>query len=251
MAPVKYRILALLAVLIVCAAAAHAQQPLGLQIANGRVTLHAQNVPVRTILAEWARLGGAKIVNGDRVAGAPVTLDLENVPERQALDIILRGVSGYMLAARDAAASGASIYDRIMILPTSVAPRNPPPSAPVVSRGPAPIISRPIAAQPDDQDADDDPPQDVAPGDEDGAPIPRPLVLPRPIPTAIGGVAPISLPPATVVPNDTPQQTPPAVITTPGNPFGMPPGSSGRPGGMTPTPAQQTAPPPPNAGNPN
>ena len=247
----KYRILALTAVLIGCAAAAHAQQPLRLQIANGRVTLHAQNVPVRTILAEWARLSGAKIVNGDRVAGAPVTLDLEDAPERQALDIILRGVSGYMLAARDAGASGASIYDRIMILPTSVAPRNPPPTAPLVSRGPAPVIARPIAAQPDDSDADDNPPQDVAPGDEDSVPIPRPIVLPRPTPTAAGGVPPISGPPATVAPNDTPPQTPPAVITTPGNPFGMPPGASGRPGVMTPPTPPQTAPRPPNADNPN
>jgi hypothetical protein len=65
------------------------------------VTLHAQNVPVRTILAEWARVGGARIVNGERVAGAPVTLDLEGIPERQALDIILRGVSGYVVAARE------------------------------------------------------------------------------------------------------------------------------------------------------
>src|SRR5919201_1822712 len=109
-------------------ALAQAPAPLRLQISGGRVTLHADNVPVRTILAEWSRLGGARIINGDRVAGAPLTLDLEGVPERQALDIVLRGVAGYVLAAREPGSPGASMYDRIMILPTSVAPRNPVPA---------------------------------------------------------------------------------------------------------------------------
>src|SRR5256885_10049909 len=45
----------------------------------------------------------------------------------RSLDIILRGVSGYMLGAREPGATTASMYDRIMILPTSVTPRNPPP----------------------------------------------------------------------------------------------------------------------------
>src|SRR5258705_13992364 len=99
-APMQFRVLALSLALIGCATFVRAQQPLRLQIGEGRVTLHAQNVPIRTILAEWARLGGATVINGDRVAGAPLTLDLEGVPEREALDIVLRGVSGYMLAAR-------------------------------------------------------------------------------------------------------------------------------------------------------
>jgi hypothetical protein len=48
---------------------------------------------------------------------------LNNVPEGQALDIILRSVAGYMAAPRAAAEPNASLYDRIMILPTSTAPR--------------------------------------------------------------------------------------------------------------------------------
>src|SRR5688500_19644164 len=98
-------------------------QNLKLHIQDGRVTLEAQNVPVRQILAEWARLGGAKIINGEKVAGAPVTLQLADVPERQALDIVLRSVSGYMLAARQTGTEGLSAFDRLLILPTSVAPR--------------------------------------------------------------------------------------------------------------------------------
>ena len=120
----SFRILLLAGALVGVAAVAAAQAPLQLHISNGRVTLHAQNVPVRTILAEWSKVGGAKIINGEAVAGAPLTLDLEAVPERQALDIVLRGVSGYVLAARQPGTpnvdvngrviAGVSMYDRIM-----------------------------------------------------------------------------------------------------------------------------------------
>jgi hypothetical protein len=146
----SFRILLLAGALVAVAAVADAQAPLQLFISNGRVTLHVQNVPVRAILAEWSKVGGAKIINGEGVAGAPLTLDLEGVPERQALDIILRGVSGYVLAARQSGVAGVSMYDRIMILPTSVAPRNPPPAM----AGTAPGIIRPLVPrQADDQNA--------------------------------------------------------------------------------------------------
>jgi hypothetical protein len=236
----KYRLFALTVVLIGCAALVRAQQPLRLQIAAGRVTLHAQNVPVRTILTEWARLGGAKIVNGDRVVGAPLTLDLENVPERQALDIILRGVSGYMLAAREPGAAGASMYDRIMILPTSAAPRTPAPTTPGPILPNAPGLGRPIGPPrvPGDQD-DNDGPNGVA-GNDDGVPVPRPVALrPTPNPTGFNSVP---LPPIGT-PEETPPKTAPGVVSTPANPFGVPPGSSTMPGVIAPPPP---ASPPPN-----
>ena len=144
----KFRISTIAAALLCCAALARAEgPPLRLQISDGRVTLHAQNVPMRTILAEWARIGGTKIVNGDRVGGAPLTLDLEGVPERQALDIILRSVSGYALGMRAADTQGASMYDRIMILPTSVAPRNPTPAAGAPFQGGPGGLIRPIRSE--------------------------------------------------------------------------------------------------------
>jgi hypothetical protein len=235
----QFRILAAALALAVCAALAHAQSPLRLQISGGRVTLHAQNVPVRTILAEWARIGGAQIVNGDRVAGAPVTLDLEGVPERQALEIILRGVSGYVVAAREPGASGASMYDRIMILPTSVAPRNPAPAAAVLQApgGLRPVVPRQAAEEQNDGDGD-------AGGitGNDGVPLGRPVPVPTQIPgsrPAAGGVPfnPAVQPPV-VLPDSNPPQTqqPPPVVGTPGNPFGLPAGSSLRPGVITPPP---------------
>ncbi len=72
----KCRIAGLAVLVLGWAALAAAQTPLQLEIRGGLVTLHAQNVPVRTILSEWSRLGGAKIIGGDRVAGSPLTLDL-------------------------------------------------------------------------------------------------------------------------------------------------------------------------------
>ena len=108
-------------VVLALSASASAQQ-LTLQFQDGRVTVDAAGVPVRTILSEWARLGGTRVVGADRVSGAPLTIRLENVPEAQALEIILRNVAGYMAAPRRADSSGASTYDRILVLPTSSAP---------------------------------------------------------------------------------------------------------------------------------
>ncbi|HEX2214146.1 MAG TPA: hypothetical protein VHH12_12015 [Mycobacterium sp.] len=122
-----------LALVLLVAVPAQAQQ-LSLQITDGRVTLDAVNVPARQILAEWARVGGTKVVGAERITGTPLTLKLADMPERQALDIILRNVAGFMAAPRQASASpGASTYDRILIMATSSAPA---PST--ASRVPAP-----------------------------------------------------------------------------------------------------------------
>lgn len=93
-----------------------------LQVANGRITLRARDATVREILAEWARVGQVKIVNGEKVSSTPITLDLQGVPEAQALNTLLRSVSGYMAAPKAQVASGTSIYDRIIIMATPRAP---------------------------------------------------------------------------------------------------------------------------------
>src|SRR5688500_15932289 len=117
------RLFVSLALVLAFALPASARQ-LKLEISGGRVNLDANAVPVRQILTEWARIGGTKVVGGDKVTGAPVTLKLVNVTERQALDILLRNVAGFMAAPRQAsAAPGASGFDRILIMATSsVAP---------------------------------------------------------------------------------------------------------------------------------
>lgn len=110
------------AVLLTVASPVAAQQ-LTLQIQDGKVTLDAVNVPARQILAEWARLGGTKVVGAEKIVGPPLTLKLVDTPERRALDVILGSVAGFMAAERQASATpGASVYDRILILATSTAP---------------------------------------------------------------------------------------------------------------------------------
>jgi len=92
---------------------------------GGRVSVDATSATVRSILNEWAKNGGTKVLGAEKVSGAPVTLKLVNVPEAQALEIILRSVAGYM-AAPSKIATGPSIYDRILIMATTSAP---PPAA--------------------------------------------------------------------------------------------------------------------------
>ena len=98
-------------------------QAVKLEFKQGRVNLVAQNAPLRSILAEWTRLGGTRIVNGERVPGGPLTIELNGVTERQAVDVLLRNAAGYMVAPRVAGSSAASSFASILILPTSAAPR--------------------------------------------------------------------------------------------------------------------------------
>lgn len=91
-------------------------------IHDGRVTVVAEDAPLRQILDEWARVGQTRMVNADKVFGPAVTLQLVDVPEREALDTLLRSVSGYIAAPRSVAIANASMYDRITIMPTSHTP---------------------------------------------------------------------------------------------------------------------------------
>jgi|SoiMethySBSTD1v2_1073268.scaffolds.fasta_scaffold172825_3 hypothetical protein len=233
------------ALLLIPALRADAQQPVSVQFSAGRVTLVARNAPIRTILAEWARLGGATVVNGERVAGAPVTLELTNVPERQALDVILRGVAGYMLAPRRAGSVGASAFDRIMILPTSAAPRNPPPVTAAAAR---PGIPRRVVMPPRAPEAAPDAPvevevEDAVESDAVASPPVNPALAPRvpPVVRPLPGAEP-----SQDQPESDDQGAPAAgttVTTTPSNPFGLPVGSSATPGVISPVPRPQQQPP--------
>ncbi len=115
---------------------------LKLSIKDGLVTLIAQDVPLSMVMAEWAKVGQTRVVNGEKVL-TPVTLQLFDVPERRALDIILRSASGYMLAERPTPVANASVFDRILILPTSRPPANSP-----VNTAPAAFNQRPSQVVP-------------------------------------------------------------------------------------------------------
>ena len=121
---------------------------------QGLVTIIADEVPVSRILAEWARLGQTKIVNGEKLMTV-VSLQLVDMPERKALDILLRSASGYMAAERQTPVQGASAFDRIMILPFSR-----PPAAAAISPSspmPQPFNAGPRQMIPQPQDDDGQP----------------------------------------------------------------------------------------------
>jgi hypothetical protein len=239
------------AILVAFALPAEAQ--LKLTISDGRVTLEATNVPARQILSEWARVGGTKVVGAEKIVGAPLTLRLVDMPEKQALDIILRNVAGFMAAPRLASATpGASTYDRILIMATSSTPA--PPSTPTRGANTAGVgngvngaqrrvpprpqnIPPPVAddATADDDQRDDNDQADTganeppvftfpAPGAQPGM---NPVFTPVPAGTtqSPGNTQPvITLQPGTNGPtiyNFVPNQGQPAATPTPNNPFGV------------------------------
>jgi hypothetical protein len=213
-------------------AASAAAGELKLSMQNGRVTLVADNVPLRQILQEWARIGQVKIVNGEKLAGpgvTNVTLRLIDTPEKDALDVLLRSASGYIAAPRPEQVANAAIYDRVTIMPTSRAP------APTASNMAAPTFQRP-PQQIDDSDepinvAMPPPPQpNPVVGQFPGMP-PQPGMMPPQLQPG-APQAPLTSPrPGAVAPPPTPN-----VITNPYQPIrppGTPPttGRGGGPGG--------------------
>lgn len=90
---------------------------LRLAFLNGRVTLVAQDVPLRTILAEWERVGGTIVVNRDAAPGVSVTLDLADVSETRALAILLQQAAGYFARERSDFEGTSSRFTRIVIMP--------------------------------------------------------------------------------------------------------------------------------------
>lgn len=194
-------------------------------MSNGTVSVSARDATVGQILAEWSRVGQTRIVNAERVAGAPLTLELTNVPEAQALDTILRSVSGYVAAPRATAEPRASVYDRIFLLPTSTgtAQRQ-------VAAAPAPSggFQAPPFPQPqDDGDRDVELPRGPFPGAGAGAAGQPPV--------RVNGPTPFGQPP---IPQQAPSQAlPPVNATTPSGPFGV-----STPGMPVPTPQQQGLP---------
>ena len=215
------RTAAVCAALLLTVAAPSTAQNVTLEFADGRVTLVARNVPTPAILAEWARLGGTRFVGADRIAGPPVTLELSGVSERQALEVLLRGVAGYLITARDTAGAGASFVDRVMILPTS-SPLRPGSAAATFASPPLPQFVSP----------EDDPTERPVPTGR--------IVIGRPGQTPVGGVSiggapePFPSPAPPQMPAPRPGVTP---GPTPTNPFTTLPGSS-RPGEIMPVPQQ-------------
>ena len=191
---------------------ASARADVQIAMRDGLVTLNAAGATVREILAAWATVGQTRIVNAERVNGGPVNLQLQDVPEEQALEIILRSVSGYLAAPRASAVANASRYDRIFVMPTSTPPR----TAPAPVPAPQPVFPQPqfnpTIQQPQPLDGDDDDPTpnpNVPPGQR--GPIftfPQPGVVPPPV-----SMPPGMVPPVRQVP---PPARPPTGVAVPG-----------------------------------
>jgi hypothetical protein len=220
------------AALILSAAVTAQAQTVKVEFLMGKVNLTAQNAPLRTVINEWARVGGMRVINPERLSTTPVTLQFTGLPERQALDILLRDVGGYMLGPRQAElVPGISAFDRLIVVTATAGPA--PRPAPAAGRGsqfPRPAARRPPIVPPDVNE-DNTPPDEPEP-DEPGpvGPPNRQNIRPAMLPPLPQGDAP---PPAT---------TP---ATTPGNPFGVGPGST-RPGTITPVPQPNPTERPPN-----
>lgn len=225
----------LVAGLVLTASTAFAEVKISMQ--DGRVSIVAKDATVRQILTEWARVGQTKIVNVERIPGGPMTLELTNVPEQQALELLLRSVSGYMAAPRPVAVANLSQFDRVVVMPTSVAPR------PAMTSQPTPTFAQPQFTPPPqmaDDDVDDERPAPNVPMPNGQIPNPRgPVFNTFPQPQVISPQMPPSVVPG--VNGGVPQQMQPG--NAPTAPFGgvaipgmvvQPPQQPGQPGQMQP-----------------
>ena len=109
----SWRVALVGAAAITASLAAPARAEVQVTMRDGKVSIIAKDATLPQILAEWGRVGQTKIVNGDKAPGGPLTLQLTNVSEEQALDVLLRALSGYVAAPRAMPNTGLSRYDRI------------------------------------------------------------------------------------------------------------------------------------------
>ena len=112
-----------LALVLLLVKAAGAQEPvpapshaLVVSYDSGRMTIVADSVSLRTIIQEWARAGGVRLVDPQHVSLTPVSVDLRNLPEGAALKVLLRTVPGYLLQQRSVEAGGPSAFEKLVVM---------------------------------------------------------------------------------------------------------------------------------------
>jgi hypothetical protein len=115
---------------------------------NGKVTLIAQGVTVREIMAEWARQCGCLVQGTDRLTGgSTLPMRFEDQPEAAVLESLLRSAGGYLLGPKSPSSRGASIYGSVSVFPVThgiAAPTYASPSVPIA----APLVT---GGTPDDE----------------------------------------------------------------------------------------------------
>ena len=159
---------------------------------NGLVTLVARGVTVPEIMTEWARQGGSRVVNAEKMTGGPVNYEFHDVPETVVLQSVLRSAAGFIAAPRRAGGpSGPSSIEQVVILAVSR------PSATAVitmPTNPMPVTPMPNPAMLQGAPEDDIPP--VIPANR---PAPRPQT-PAPTQPSVGGVATSPTPGVVIAP---------------------------------------------------
>lgn len=154
---------------VVLAGSARADERVTVSMRDGLVTLRANQASLRDILTEWAKVGQVQIVNLDKLSGGPITLQLVDVPEKRALETLLRTAAGFMAAPRAVQVADASRFDRLIIMPTSVAIAASAPLAGNPAVRPAAAMAMPALPEPDpepepdlvDEPVDPNPPANV------------------------------------------------------------------------------------------
>lgn len=110
------RQLATAAVVAAAVAGPVAADDVDLSFSAGRVTVVAAGVPLAAILDEWARLGETRFVASDGLPARAVSVRLVDVPEREALRVLLRAAGGYIAESRSASQPGVSAFERVLVM---------------------------------------------------------------------------------------------------------------------------------------
>ncbi len=92
---------------------------------NGYASLTAQNVTVAEVFAEWARVGGSRITNAEKLPGNRISVQFVNTPEAKLVEALVLRLSkaqgaGFIVAPRSADAPATpSRLQSINIMPSS------------------------------------------------------------------------------------------------------------------------------------
>jgi len=129
------------------------------KLSVGQVQYSALTTPEGTfvddILARWSKITGLTVVSQNgRGSRVPVTLHVSGVSEREALGLVLRDLSGYIMGERQDPQTGAIRIDRLVILTDSAA--KPSDAGPPARRQPPPAAQAP-------PDQGEDVPRELAP----------------------------------------------------------------------------------------
>src|SRR5512143_2976569 len=89
-----------LSLVVTVAVASTSPADVRLSIRNGRISIVAKDATVAEILEEWTRIGQTKIENVDVLPGDRLTIELTDVTEEQALDVLLRRAGGFLAVPR-------------------------------------------------------------------------------------------------------------------------------------------------------